>query len=246
MVGMHGMNPVSAYAKAGKAEDKNVDQAANKYGKTVGEPELSDKAAKYYDQLKSKYGQYDFILVSKDEIANAKANSAKYANGFKTVVLIDEEKIERMANDEAYRKKYENILSGVDAQLNQMKEQMAAMGANVKGYGIQVGEDGKLSFFAVLKKSSADQKARIERGIEKKHEAKKAAEKKAAKKEKEERVEKSREKNKSQVDDSDEIISANSIEELMAMLSDRAMALRSDSVMTEAEKAVGGHIDFKG
>ena len=32
------------------------------YGKTIGEPKLSDEAAKYYDQLKSKFGNMDFIL----------------------------------------------------------------------------------------------------------------------------------------------------------------------------------------
>ena len=35
-----------------------------------------------------------------------KANAAKYANGYKTVVLIDEDKIEQMATDEKFRKQY--------------------------------------------------------------------------------------------------------------------------------------------
>ena len=34
----------------------------------------------------------DFILVSKEQKANAQANAASYANGNKMVVLIDEEK----------------------------------------------------------------------------------------------------------------------------------------------------------
>ena len=41
----------------GKTED---------YGRTIGQPELSEKAQKYYEQLKKKYGNYDFILVSRD------------------------------------------------------------------------------------------------------------------------------------------------------------------------------------
>ena len=45
----------------------------------------------------------------------------KYANNIKTVVLIDEEKIERMAMDEVIVKKYEGILSGATAQLQQLK-----------------------------------------------------------------------------------------------------------------------------
>ncbi|WP_337631659.1 DUF6033 family protein, partial [Waltera sp.] len=163
----------------GKTED---------YGRTIGQPELSEKAQKYYEQLKKKYGNYDFILVSRDQKENAKANAAQYANSFKTVVLIDEDKIERMATDESYRKQYEGILSGAAAQMQQLKSSIEKSGASVKGYGMQVNDGGTLSFFAVLKKSSADQKARIEKKGEQKRAEKKAAEKKAAKKEKEERL----------------------------------------------------------
>ncbi|MDE7207465.1 MAG: hypothetical protein K2N90_09985, partial [Lachnospiraceae bacterium] len=31
-------------------------------GRTVGNPMLSEKAAKYYEELKKKYGNMDFIL----------------------------------------------------------------------------------------------------------------------------------------------------------------------------------------
>ena len=31
-------------------------------GKTIGQPKLSEKAAKYYEQLKKKYSNMDFIL----------------------------------------------------------------------------------------------------------------------------------------------------------------------------------------
>ena len=48
-------------------------------------------------QQSNRLAEIDFILVSKDQKANAQANAASYANGNKMVVLIDEEKIERMA-----------------------------------------------------------------------------------------------------------------------------------------------------
>ena len=41
----------------------------------------------------------DFILVSEDQKETAKAQAGSYANASKTVVLIDEDKIERMAAD---------------------------------------------------------------------------------------------------------------------------------------------------
>ena len=81
---------------------------------------------------------------------------------------------------------------------------------------------------------------------------------KASKEENEERLEKLREKNRGEKtdktdkeervpeDEDIEIVSANSIEELIKKVQDVTYASMSDNVMTEAELAVGGHIDFKG
>ena len=220
------------------------------YGNVLGEPKLSETGQKYYDELKKKYGDYDFILVSKDEKANAKANAAKYANGFKTVVLIGEDEVEKMATDENFRKKYEGILDGAKKQLEQLKAGMGSAGANVKGYGMQVNDNGTLSFFAVLKKSSADQKHRIEEKAAQKKADKKEADKKAARKESEERIKKSGHKDDKKIKDSDEedleTISADSIEELMSKIADFTFADRSNVVQTDAEKMIGQSIDFKG
>ena len=87
-----------------------------------------------------------------------------------------------MATDEKFRKQYEGILSGAAAQIQQLKTSLQSSGAQVKGFGMQVNDGGTLSFFAVLKKSSADQKARIEKKGEQKRAEKTAAEKKAARK----------------------------------------------------------------
>lgn len=246
----------SAAGTAGTSEAKQTKGATGNYGRTIGQPELSEKAAKYYEQLKKKYGNYDFILVSRDQKENAKANAAQYANSYKTVVLIDEDKIEQMATDEKFRKQYEGILSGAAAQIQQLKTSLQSSGANVKGFGMQVNDGGTLSFFAVLKKSSAEQKARIEKKAEqkkteKKAAEKKAAEKKAAKKEKEERL---KDKKSDKVADSKEeagtedtvTISAGSIEELLSKIETYNFNTRSDSVQTAGERQVGQNFDFRG
>lgn len=223
-------------------------------GKTIGEPQLSEKGAKYYEQLKAKYGNYDFILVSKEEKAAAEANAAKYATPNKTVVLIDEEKIEKMATDSEYRKKYENILSGAQAQIDQLKKSLSNT-PGVKGFGINVHDNGATSFFAAVDKNAAANAKTQQKRLEKKAAEKKDAKKKAAKRENEERLEKLREKNTSKVDDENkiseedediEVVSANSIDELIKKIQDITYATMSDNVMTESEMAVGGHIDFKG
>ena len=215
-------------------------------GRTIGDPVLSDKAQKYYEKLKKKYGNYDFILVSKDQKANAQANAAKYANNIKTVVLIDEEKIERMATDESYRKKYEGILSGATAQLQQLKSSVEKSGADVKEYGMQVNDGGTTSFFAVLRKSSSDQKSRIQKSAEKKKAEKKAAEKKAEKKQEKERLEKSKESRTESEDDTQTItLTANSVEERMDKIGEYTFVERSNEVRTDREKLMGQHVDYK-
>ena len=227
-----------------KKEEKVTE--SKDYGKTIGDPTLSKEAQKYYERLKKKYGNYDFILVSADQKANAQANAAKYANNVKTVVLIDEDKIEKMAADENYRKKYEGILSGATAQLAQLKTSIEKSGANVQGYGMQVNDGGTTSFFAVLKKSSADQKARLEKTAAKKKAEKKVAEKKAEKKKEQERLEKTKDSKIDDSDDSDTItITAGSMDELMKKIEEYTFSDRSDSVQTESEKMMGQHVDFK-
>ena len=113
-------NAVSAYQKQsdigkGKTgevsrETGTVQSGKSDFGKTIGEPKLSAEAEKYYSHLKKKFGQYDFILVSSAEKDNARANAGKYANSLRTVVLIDEEKIEKI--NERIKKSYKDKLDG--------------------------------------------------------------------------------------------------------------------------------------
>ncbi|MGN0316931.1 MAG: DUF6033 family protein [Lachnospira sp.] len=233
-----------------KAEGMDKISKTN-YGKTFGNPKLSEKAAKYYDELKKKYGNMDFVLVSKDMKETAKNNAGSFANASKTVVLIDEEKIEKMASDENYRKQYEGIIANAASGLGQLKSQMESAGVKVSGYGIQVNDDGTTTYFAALKKSSSEQKARIEKKREEKRAAKKEEEKAEAKKAKEKAFEdriKSHATGRNNEDYEDDYItiSANSVEELIQKISDYEFDVKADSVQTDAERQVGQRIDYQG
>ena len=215
----------SSYVNDSKAVDKTKD-----YGKTIGTPKLSEEASKYYEELKKKYGDMEFILVSSDMKDYAQSQAAKFANPAKTVVLIDEEKIERMATDENFRKKYEGIISNAKNQLSQLQQSVSAIGTKVKGYGIQVNDNGLTSYFAVLDRGYELQRERIEEKAEERKEEKKLKAKEAL----EERYHKS-----------DTVtITANSIEELIQKISDYGMEERSDNIQTKEEKMLGQHIDF--
>ena len=216
-------------------------------GQTIGNPRLSEKASKYYDQLKKKYSNMNFILVSEDQKEYAKAQASNYANANNMVVLIDEDMIEIMASDENYRKQYEGIIANAASGISQLASSLSATGTSVKGFGMQVNDNGTASYFAVLEKSSAAQKERIEKKAVEKKEAKKTAQKKAEKKKNEERLEKKR-KETGDVDDTDDTetvtVTASSIEELLEKIKDQEQLFLSDTVKTPQEKNVGQNIDF--
>lgn len=229
-----------------KEEDSETTKKVKVSGRTVGNPELSEKAAKYYEELKRKYGNMDFILVSKDQKEFAKANAAKYGKPNQTVVLIDEEKIERMAEDEKYRKQYEGIIAQGASGLNQLKNKLASMGLNVKTCGIKVNDNGAASFFATMDKSFKAQNKKIQQRRADKKAAKKAENKKAQKKKQEEKLKQIREDKKViEEDDEGEItFMADSIDELLEKIEKMDYVFSNDSVRSDEEKQVGQQFDF--
>lgn len=224
------------------------------YGKTIGKAQLSEEGAKYYEELKKKYSNMDFVLVSKDMKDYAKQHASSYGNASKMVVLIDEEKIERMATDSKFRAQYEGLIAKAQSAMPALKS-MAEQQGNVKAIGMQVGDNGKASFFAVMEKSSKSMQEKLAAKRAAKKEAEKKAEKRAEKKERsEEQLEKLRDKAKDKSvhdeeeleEDDVEIIMANSIEELQSKIEAYNFNLRADSVKTPQEMMVGQSIDFKG
>lgn len=238
-------NNTNAVANTYAAKETQLSDEMKKYGvsgKTIGQAKLSEKAKKYYEELKAKYKNMDFILVSNDMKEVAKANAGKYANPNKMVVLIDEEKIERMAQDEQFRKQYEGVIASAQNKLPQL-QQALGNASNIKGFGMQVNNDGRASFFAIMDNSLKLQAERLEKQRAEKKAEKKAAEKKAEKKEREERLEEKRLENK---EEKEVIISANSIEELVKKIEEYNYYYMSANVKTDAEKYLGTVIDFKG
>ena len=233
-------------------------------GMSIGDVQLSDKAKEYYSKLKAKFGNMEFIAVSQDMKSQVQANVAAYGNANKQVVLIDDAKLEQMANDESYRKKYEGIIAMSQSQLANAKNSLASSGASIKNFGMSVNSDGSTSFFATLEKSTKDQAKRIEKKQAEKKAAKAKEKKQVEKKAKEERIEKSREEQrakqeelKNHTDKDDDVISesenkeyiemkADSIEDLVSQVSKYAYDNSAKSVMTEEEKTVGQNFDFRG
>lgn len=220
-----------------------------KTGRTYGNPKLSKEAEDYYNQLTKKYGNMSFVLVASDRKQEAEAMKDSFATPNGMTVLIDTDKIERMATDEKYRAMIESKIQAASSGLNQMAKTVGTK-PGVKSYGMTY-KDGRASFFAAVDKSFAEQRKLIEKRAAKKKEDAKAEKKKAAKKADEERIEKRRADRKDRTDGMDRteksdevIITADSIEELMRKIEDYEMGYLTDYVRTEEEKMRGQSVDY--
>ena len=223
---------------------------------TIGDVQLSDKAKDYLGKLQSKFHGMEFITVSKDMKAQVQQNAAAYGNANKMVVLIDEEKLERMVTDESFRKKYEGIIASSQSKMMQAKMGLSSSGSNVKNFGMSVDSNGKESFFATVGKSQDLQKKRIEKKAAEKKEQKIKEKKKAEKKAQEDRINKAKDSKSEKAKDKDdtdiyeeeefEIIEANSLDDLLSKVQTYSYNNAASRVMTDTERAVGTRVDFKG
>ncbi len=190
-----GANSASSASGANSASSSG--RVTKGLGKTVGNVSLSEEGAAYYKKLKEKFKGMNFVLVSEDMKEQVKANAAAYGSANGMTVLVDVDKIEKMAADKEYREKYEGIIGQASNNLKQLSAGLASnsgSGGNngVVGFGAQINDDGTASYFAVIDKSLAAQAKRIEEKQEEKRAEKKEAAKDAAKAKAEERLEKKR------------------------------------------------------
>lgn len=233
--------------KAGQAEQSNPSVEDEKKiavdGNTYGSPKLSEKALSYYNELRKRYGNLNFVLVSSDKKQEAEMLKGCFANSKNLTVLIDTDKIERMAEDEAFRAKYEGIIGNAASGLSQMKKQMGSKASQVKSYGMTFDKTGLPSFFAVIDKSLAAQRKRIEERAEKKAEEKKKDARKTEKEREQERLEEERAAGEADTGDT-VTITANSVEELMKKMDEYYQQEAFGRVRTEEEKAIGAQVDY--
>lgn len=220
-------------------ETESTGKKSKVAGRTIGEPKLSERAQKYYDKLRAKYSNMDFILVSSAMKDEAERNKGMYQSSKELLVLIDEDKIEQMAADENIRKKYEGILDNAMMQLSQAKKSLGSDANGVKSYGMTIDDHGNASFFAVVDKSLAKQKERIdEKRTENAKDRKEAADKRA-------------EKRKDGADETESwnpgnyvTVTANSWNDLFRKIHNIMTTGYEDPHMTQAEKALGQNFDY--
>lgn len=177
-------------AKNAKRKEKTEEITKQKEPSNIAqknEDKLSEKAQNYLNNLRKKYGDYDFFIGnSTDELRElSKCGSKEFS------VIFSKDEIERMATDEKYAAEK---MQGVEGAVNMCRKICEEQGyvsafdafnagnGTVNKVGIVSDDNGNMKLFAELEKTNEKQKERLEKSREKKAEAKKAEEKKASKK----------------------------------------------------------------
>ena len=218
--------------KAAKAENNAAPaKKSTAADKTNTYDNLSTKAKALLDELKDKYTNMDFFVA--DFSSDEEAQSIMSAGTKDFSALFTGDELEKMANDESYKQERLDMINDALEKFKQLKEQLANKetedGQNGASYddivkvGIAFHDDGTVSYFAELEKSTAKQKERIEDAKD----AKKPAKKEKAADQKETVKKKTK-------------VQASSYEELL----DKLQKVDWNTVKEEATRSVGQKFDL--
>lgn len=184
-IGSYGATQKNIYSstaqsrRTAKADDKKTNDTKKTNNNSV---QLSDKAKALLQELKKTYNNADFYVAEYDSEEEASEYMSRGSKDFS--VLIDPEELERMANDEDVKKQNLSLLDESLNKLGEMKEELKNTGREdeIVSLGVNIGKDGKVSYFAELEKAGERQKEFVDKIREDKKEAAKEAEaEKAAK-----------------------------------------------------------------
>lgn len=176
-IGSYGVYQNNYYdnAKSAKADTRSASLAKESGNTTQKKVEFSDNAKKLLKELQKSYGNTDFIVADYETDEEAQAYLSRGTSKYSVLLTPDE--LEKMASDENKKNENLKILDDAFAKLDEMKEKLGENGQEVSRLGVVLGDDGEVSFFAELEKSSQKQRERIEENRENKQEEAKKAEK---------------------------------------------------------------------
>lgn len=234
-----------------KSETTTTKRAEHTKG-TIGNPKLSETASSYYENLKAKYGDVAFVLVDDEQSDASKEQLANYQSKKSLTVFISESEVEEMATNETIRTQNETLIDNAITKMPDMIEQMKESGANIKSFGMEISDDGSVSYFAVVDQSMHSQKERIEQNRAEKKEAEKAEAKKAKKEELAEALQNGKTSKGTfggnKIPNRKEnltTITASTLDDLFVKLQDSLYATRNNQIRTQQEMIVGQNFDFK-
>lgn len=144
--------------------------ANNKEAAKSDENQLSDKAKSFLENLRKKYGNYDFIVSNDMDTSKTVGSTKEYS------VMFTAEELEKMADDEEYAAK---MMGQVDKSVDMLKnlsEKDLGEGVKFSQLGVSFDSEGNMKLYAQLEKLSEEQQKRFEEAKEKRAEEKAKAE----------------------------------------------------------------------
>lgn len=148
-----------------KLKSDTVDEQA---GSGIGdESKLSDKAKGFLENLRKKYGDYDFVISNDLDAAQTVGGTKEYS------VMLTVDELEKMADDEEYAEKVMGQVKDATDTLKELSEKDLGEGVQFSQLSISFDDQGNQKLFASLEKMSADQKERLDAAREKRAEQQK-------------------------------------------------------------------------
>ncbi len=151
-----------------KLKSDTVDEQTG--GGIGDESKLSDKAKGFLENLRKKYGDYDFVISNDLDAAETVGGTKEYS------VMLTVDELERMADDEEYAAKVMGQVKDATATLKDLSEKDLGEGVQFSQLSISFDDQGNQKLFASLEKMTADQKERLDAAREKRAEEQKSAE----------------------------------------------------------------------
>ena len=144
----------------------NVDENAGGAVKS-DEQKLSAKAQSYLENLRKKYGDYNFVVSNDMDTSKTFGSDKEYS------VMFTTEELEKMAEDDTYAEKVMGQVGNAVDMLKGISEKDLGEGVKFSQLGVSIDSEGNMKLFAQLEKLSADQQERLEAAKEKQAEAQK-------------------------------------------------------------------------
>lgn len=149
-----------------KLKSDTVDEQSG--GGIGDESKLSDKAKSFLENLRKKYGDYDFVISNNLDAAETVGGTKEYS------VMLTVDEIEKMADDDEYAEKVMGQVKDATNTLKNLSEKDLGDGVQFSQLSISFDDNGNQKLFASLEKMSSDQKERLEAAREKRAEQQKS------------------------------------------------------------------------
>ena len=149
-----------------KLKSDTVDEQTG--GGIGDESKLSDKAKNFLENLRKKYGDYDFVISNDLDAAQTVGGTKEYS------VMLTVDELEKMADDDEYAAKVMGQVKDATDTLKDLSEKDLGEGVQFSQLSISFDDNGNQKLFASIEKMSADQKERLDAAREKRAEQQKA------------------------------------------------------------------------